>query len=173
MSKVSKNRFDPGNGQLSYASSERGISGRRFVLGAIASMLVGTAAVQALFRAWRRKFQARMELGNREVVASVEPLAAIIPNDRPDLDPKTWKTTVEQAQAMLRSVVASNMLDDTALLALGADLRSQVARARPETVRALLSKIWDDIIRKAGPNIAKRHAKPALLEPRKTGSPLP
>ena len=170
MSNGFKNRFDPPEARHSGPPPEPGISGRRFVLAAMAACILGAGVIGALFRSWRQAFQERMILGNREVVAAVEPLAAIVPSDEPAVDARAWKATVEQTQGMLRSVVATNLLDSPALLALGADIRARVATARPDNVRALLSNLWDDITRKAGPSILKRHGKPGLLQPPKNRS---
>jgi hypothetical protein len=94
------------------------------------------------------------------VATAIDPLAAVVP---PDVSAGDWRRTVADAHAMLVALTASNMLDLDQMRALRAELVARVARARPETARAELASLWDNLARRAGPNLVKYHPRPRLL----------
>jgi hypothetical protein len=112
------------------------------------------------FHDWRVRYRARAAFGAGQVATVIDPLVGVVP---PGVSSDSWHRTVAEAHAMLVALTASNMLDLADMRALRADLRARVARARPETARAELAVVWDELARRAGPNLAKRHPRPALL----------
>ena len=93
----------------------------------------------------------------------------------PDVDPAAWRDAVDKTHAMLMTVVASNLLDQSDMDKLRFELDQSVERARahPETATAELAAIWNEMSDRAeflfqdSRNPTKsRHPRPALLPER-------
>jgi hypothetical protein len=140
-----------------------GHSGRRLVIVWVLAVLVLVGGLAVAFRDWQVRYRARAAFGAGQVATAIDPLAAVVP---PDVPSDSWHRAVAESHAMLVALTASNMLDLADMRALRADLRARVARARPETARGELAAVWDELTRRAGPNLVKRHRRPALLSPK-------
>jgi hypothetical protein len=134
-------------------------SGRRFVALSVLSVLVLWGALYLAFRDWRARFRARAAFGATQVATAVDPFAEVIP---PSTDPSAWRHAVAETRAMLVTLTGSNLLSLREMKALRAELAARAARARPETARAELAAVWDDMEARARPTIA-RHTRPELL----------
>jgi hypothetical protein len=137
-----------------------GHSGRRAVIAAVLMIMVLAGGLALAFRDWRIRYRTRADFGARQVASAIDPLAELVP---PGISQRAWRRTVAEAHAMLVTLTASNMLDLSDMSALRADLIARVRRARPETARAELATLWDELARRAGPNLVKRHPRPASL----------
>lgn len=155
---VRRLRFDPTAGlELSQTHS-----GRRFVTIAVLTVLVVWGSLYLVFRHWRARVLARAAYGAREVAPTVDPLAQMVPDGVP---PGEWRDAVEQTHALLVALTAANLLDQSQMQALRAELAARVAAARPETAREVLRSIWDDMCARAGPVLARR-SRPKVLDAR-------
>lgn len=155
-------------------------SGRRTVAAIVTAVLLLWFGLDRAFRAWTARYQARAAFGAAKVAPTVDPLATINP---PAIPPDDWTQAVLDTHALLVALTGSGLLDERQMATLRQHLLDQVHQAatHPETARAILAKIWDDIERDAGPTIApdlippppnsrqaKRHprpARPSLLGP--------
>jgi hypothetical protein len=140
-----------------------GHSGRRAVIAVVLAIMVLAGGLALAFRDWRIRYRARAAFGARQVASAIDPLAELVP---PGFSRGAWRRTVAEAHAMLVTLTASNMLDLSDMYALRADLAARVRRARPETARADLAALWDELARRAGPNLVKRHPRPESLSER-------
>jgi hypothetical protein len=127
------------------------VSGRAMVIGLVAAVLLLWLGLELAFRAWKADYDALAAFGAAEVAPSVDPLAELA---IPDVPPQSWTHAVAETHAMLVALTASGALDRDRLIELRDDLRARVARARPQTAKATLASIWDDLQRDAGPLIA-------------------
>jgi hypothetical protein len=143
-----------------------GHSGQRFVITWVLAVLILAGGLALAFRDWRIRYQVRAAFGAGQVATVIDPLAEVVP---PEFPRDSWRHAVAQTHAMLVALTASNMLDLSDMRALRADLRARVARARPETARAELAAVWDELARRGGPNLVQRHPRPDVL----SGSPVP
>jgi hypothetical protein len=163
---VRRLRFDgyPPNPEREAKGQPRiaGHSGRRAVIAAVLAIMVLAGGLALAFRDWRMRYRARAAFG-REVASVIDPLAELVP---PGISRGAWRGTVAEAHAMLVTLTSSNMLDLSDMYALRADLAARVRRARPETARADLGDLWDELARRAGPNLVKRHPRPESLSHR-------
>jgi hypothetical protein len=145
-------------------------SGRVFVTTAVVVILAIAGVLGLAFRSWKSQYEARVAHGDARMVMAVEPLAERTP---PDVSTSDWRGAVADTQAMLKTVVRSNLLDVSQMNDLGARIATEVsaARARPEAARAALGAIWDDVENGSGfvrEVVARRkHVRPACLPPRK------
>ena len=139
-----------------------GHSGRRAVIAVVLAIMVLAGGLALAFRDWRIRYRARAAFGARQVATAIDPLAEVVP---PGISRRAWHQTVADAHAMLVTLTASNMLDLTDMYALRADLAARVRSARPESARADLAALWEELARRAGPNLVKRHPRPELLSP--------
>ena len=159
-------RFDeyPPHRDAPGSPRDAGHSGRRAVIGGLLVLLALTAALTLAFRHWRARYRERAAFGALQVATAIDPLARMVP---PDVPVDDWRRAVADAHAMLVTLTASNLLDLDQMRDLRADLAARVARARarPETARAELAGLWDDLAARAGPNLANRHPRPELLSP--------
>jgi hypothetical protein len=130
------------------------------VITSVLVVLVLAGGLALAFRDWRVRYRARAAFGAGQVATVIDALAGVVP---PDVPGESWHRTVAETHAMLVALTASNMLDLADMRALRAELRARVARARPETARAELAAIWDGLARRAGPNLVRRHPRPAVL----------
>jgi hypothetical protein len=137
-----------------------GHSGRCLVITWVLGSLIVAGGLALAFRGWRDRYEARAAFGERQVATVIDTLAEIVP---PDVSRNDWRRTVAEAHAMLVALTASNMLDISDMRALRAALGARVARVRPQTARAELAAVWDELARRAGPNLVQRHPRPALL----------
>jgi hypothetical protein len=140
-----------------------GHSGRRAVIATVLVIVVLAGGLALAFRDWRIRYRERAAFGARQVASAIDPLAELVP---PGIPHSAWRRTVAEAHAMLVTLTASNMLDLSDMKALSADLTARVRRARPETARADLATLWDELARRAGPNLVKRHPRPESLSQR-------
>lgn len=157
-----------------------GVSGTATVVVLLVGLLLLWFALDRGFRAWRADHEARALLGETTLAPLVDVLADPVP---PGLEPPLWRQAVADTHAMLLALAGSGALGEGQIVALRREVADRVARARarPETARAELSALWDDLQRRAGPIIApdvtpppagSRHAhrhprpaRPALLGP--------
>jgi hypothetical protein len=157
-------RFDgypPNRKQEATARSQvAGHSGRRAVITGVLAIVVVAGGLALAFRDWRVHYRARAAFGARQVAPVIDPLAELVP---PDISREAWRRTVAEAHAMLVALTASNMLDLADMQALRVELAERVRRARPETARADLAALWDELAHRAGPNLVKHHPRPELL----------
>jgi hypothetical protein len=169
------------------AKEERTTSGRVLVTSAVLVVLVLWGSLYLAFRQWRSRYQERAAFGARYVAAAIDPLAEVVPAGEipagirvaactgastlitamlpSDVSPDTWRQAVDETHTMLVTVTAANILDLSQMRALRCQIASRVAGARPETSRATLAALWDDLEDQAGPIVLSRHARPALLPP--------
>ena len=171
-------RFDDRGGDPVEAPSW---SGRLTVGGLVVGVLVLWLGLDLAFRGWRERYRALAEFGAREVAPAVDPLAQMSP---PDVPPDEWRRAVADTHAMLLALTGAGVLDRGLMERLRDDLRERVAGARPETAKADLARLWDDLERQAGPVIApdlippppnSRHAarNPRPPRPKLLGTPRP
>jgi hypothetical protein len=137
-----------------------GHSGRRLVIAWVLGVVVLAGGLALAFRDWRVRYQARADFGAHRVATVIDALADVVP---PDAARDDWQRTVAEAHAMLVALTASNMLDVSDMRVLRAELLARVAQTRPQTARAELTAVWDELARRAGPNLVKHHPRPALL----------
>lgn len=130
---------------------EASASGRRFVIAGVIATLLIWGAVYAAFLYWRATYRALAEFGANQVAPLVDPLAEQVP---PGVDPTAWKSAVADTRALLVALTGAGLLDRPQMEALRADVAARVARATPETARAELTRLWDDIEARAGPAVA-------------------
>jgi hypothetical protein len=98
-------------------------------------------------------------------------MAEIVP---PSVDPGAWRDAVSRTQALLQTVIASNLLGLDQMRELRAELDKAVAqaRAKPETALNELAGVWNAIDENAAflfqdsrsPS-GSRHVRPAILPP--------
>ncbi|RUL89361.1 hypothetical protein [Tautonia sociabilis] len=126
--------------------SPRGVSGSRFVLGAVLVLLGCWGAISLAFDAWRAGVRERIAYGMDQVVPVLRPMADVSP---PGLDPPGWREAVDASEEMLREVVGTGRLDRSRLDALRLDLSRRVDRAArsPESAPTILASIWDEMAR--------------------------
>jgi hypothetical protein len=141
---------------------ERGLSGRVFVAVAVVVVLVVWGSLFLAFRQWKARYRERAELGAAVVARAIDPLAAIVPTGE---NPQEWRAAVAETHAMLDTVTASNLLDRPGLAILGQQIAARVAAARPETARATLRQVWDEMEHQAGPVVTAHHTRPKSLRP--------
>lgn len=169
-------RDDLGGANSPAASS--GVSGRWTVVALVLGLAVLWLGLDRGFRAWKARHEARAALGAERVPPVVDRLADVVP---PDVEPGAWRGAVADTHAMLLALAGSGVLDEARIEVLRRKVAERVGRARPETARAELAGLWDDVQRWAGPVIApdlnpppagSRHAarhprpaRPALLGP--------
>lgn len=139
-----------------------GYPGRRAVIAGGLAVLVLSGGLALAFRDWRIHYRERAAFGARQVATAIDPLAGSVP---PDVPADRWRGAVADTHAMLATLTASNMLDLDQMHALRDEIVARVARTRPETARAELAALWDDLAGRAGPNLVKRHPRPGLLPP--------
>jgi len=133
------------------------VSGRRVVLAMTAAVLLLWLGLDQAFRGWRARYQARAAFGAARVAPAIDPLARSNP---PDVPPLEWRRAVADTHAMLLALTGSGLLDEPRMDELRRDIAARVDRARPETARATLAALWDDLERKAGPAIAPDRVPP-------------
>jgi hypothetical protein len=159
-------RFDeyPSARGASGRPGEAGVSGRRAVVGGVLTLAILAGGLALAFRDWRARYRERAAFGAGQVATAIDPLAGVVP---PGVPGDAWRRAVADAHAMLVTLTASNLLDLDQMRDLRADLAARVARARarPETARAELAGLWDDLAARAGPNLVNRHPRPGLLSP--------
>ena len=139
----------------------RPFSGRAFVVAAVATILALWGGLYLAFANWRAGIEERIAFGRAEVVPAIGPLADAVP---PGVDPAEWAAAIEATRALLVEVVGTGRLDRPAMIALRDNLADRAGRARPETARAVLAGIWDDMTARLG-RIRGDLGRPALLPP--------
>lgn len=139
-------------------------SGRAFVTAWVVTVLVLWGSLNLAFRHWRSGYRERAAFGARVAAAAIDPMAGVVPAGE---SPDAWRRAVAETHAMLVTLTASNVLDVPRMRALGDRVSVRVARSRPETARAELASLWDEVESQAGPIILSRHPRPALLAPRR------
>ncbi len=136
---------------------EASASGRRFVVAGIVATLLIWGAVYLAFLYWRATYRALAEFGANQVAPLVDPMAERVP---PGVEPGAWKSAVADTHALLVALTGAGLLDRPTMEALRADVAARVARATPESARAELTRLWDDIEARAGPAVAPDDAPP-------------
>ena len=127
------------------------ISGRWTVAALVLSILALWLGLDLAFRSWKARYDALAQFGASEVAPAIDPLAQTIPLDVPPTD---WQAAVADTHAMLLALTGAGVLDHPQMEQLRVDIARRVAQARPETARKILSDLWDDLERNAGPVIA-------------------
>jgi hypothetical protein len=117
-------------------------SGRVFVIAAVLTIVLIWGLLYLVFRDWRARYRERADFGRREVATAVDPLAELVP---PGVASAEWRRAVEATHAMLAEVTTSGRLDLPQMQALRDDLARRVAGARPETARAVLAGLWEEM----------------------------
>jgi hypothetical protein len=158
------------------AEKSLGHSGRRFVVVAVAVVLLTWGGLYLAFQSWRARYRERVAYGATHVVAVIDPLKAVTP---PDVEPAAWLDAVDETRAMLTTVVGSNLLDRDEMNRLGAELDHSVARAsaHPQSAKTELAGIWNNLADRAeflfqdsrSPTL-DRHPRPKIL-PARPGKP--
>ena len=148
----------------------QGHSGRRFLVVSGLCLLLVWGGLFVAFREWRSRYRERAAFGVERVLPAIDGLAAITPPEGV-ISPAAWRDAVDQTRAMLRTVVASNLLDRGQMETLRAELEARVERAglRPETAAVELAEIWDEMADRAEFLLTEkdRHPRPDHLPPRK------
>src|SRR6478672_3090920 len=142
-------------------------SGRRLVTVAVLVGLSLWGGLYLAFREWRAHYRERAAFGASRVATAIDPLAGVVPGDA---DRAAWRRAVADTHAMLVALTASNLLDLDQMQALRAELAACVARARPETARSELARLWDSLAARAGP-VVTRLARPRILPPPRPAAP--
>jgi hypothetical protein len=169
-------------------NEERTTSGRVLVTAAVLVVLVLWGSLYVAFRQWRWRYGQRAAFGARYVATAIDALAEVVPaGELPqgvlaagcagasaliaaaapcDVSPAAWRQAIDETHTMLITVTAANVLDLSQMQVLQSQIASRVAGARPETARAALAALWDDLENHAGPIVLGRHPRPTLLPPR-------
>jgi hypothetical protein len=152
----------------------KGHSGRRFLIVAGVVLVVIWGSLFLVFRQWRIHYRERAKFGKSQVVPAVDGMADVVPPGG-DISPAAWRDAVEQTHAMLGTVVSANLLGLDQMKALRTELDERVKRAKanPETARAELAAIWDDIADRGEFLLTEkdRHPRPKVLPPRQRHGP--
>lgn len=145
-------------------------SGRRVVTLWVVVLLLLWGTLYVVFRDWRARYRVRAEYGATQVAPMIDPLAELVP---PGVEAADWRAAVAETHAMLVTLTAANLLDLRQMQALRADVAARVKRARahPDSARAELSGLWNDLAAKAGPILTPRHPRPRLLPPAPEAKP--
>ncbi len=162
-------------------------SGRVLVTTVIVVVLLLWGGLNLVFRQWRAGYRERAVYGAKVVAEAIEPLAKILPScevspmvriancsgmsavvgvlSTTDVNPDAWRRAVEQSREMLVALTAANVLDRAQMTELGASVTARVDRAKehPETARAELAALWDEISDRAGVIVDVRHPRPKVL----------
>ncbi|WP_435018074.1 hypothetical protein TA3x_000019 [Tundrisphaera sp. TA3] len=134
-----------------------GVSGRWTVAVLVAGVLALWFGLDRGFRAWKARHEARAAFGMARVAPAIDPLAAVVP---PDVAAEEWRRAVAATHAMLVALTGAGVLDEPDLERLRRQVAGLASRARPETARAELAGLWDDLEHRVGPIIAPDHAPP-------------
>jgi hypothetical protein len=150
----------------------QGHSGRRFVVIAVVVVLLIWGGLYVAFQRWRASYRERVAYGESHVVTAVDPLKQVTP---PDVEPAAWRDAVDKTRAMLKTLVASNLLDLKDMDKLRVELDQFVARveAHPEAAKTELAAIWNEMADRAeflfqdsrSPT-HDRHVRPKILPDR-------
>ena len=132
-------------------------SGRHAVVALVAAVLTLWLGLDLAFRGWKARYQALAEFGASRVAPAVDPLASTNP---PGIPPSEWRSAVADTHAMLVALTGSGVLGEPQMDDLRRAIAARVALARPETALKILSDLWDDLERKAGPVIAPDRVAP-------------
>jgi hypothetical protein len=113
--------------------------------------------------------------GATRIAPAVNPLRVIVPVG---VDPVAWRDAIDQTRSLLIAVTDSGLLSVHNMQKLRIYLDKQVGRANdhPETVRAVLAEIWNEVA-DLGESMLKggrsdggdRYPRPQILPPRKQG----
>ena len=86
-------RNSPGHKRGAMSLLGEGHSGRLFVLAAGVTILLVWGTLYLVFREWRAGYRQRALYGKTQVVATIEPLRALLP---PEVDPEAWRVAVDR-----------------------------------------------------------------------------
>src|SRR5258708_7223217 len=136
-----------------------GHSGRRFVTGAVLTLLAISGTLFLFFARWRAAYHERVAYASIALAPTVDPLAKIVP---PNVVRATWVDVVSETHAMLDDLAGSGVLNLEQVGELRADLMARVRGARPETAVRVLLGIWTDIDTRSGLRLRQHY--PTLLE---------
>lgn len=126
----------------------QGVSGRVVVICACVVVLCIWGGLTLGMRAWKADYESKAEFGRTQIAPLVDPLAEMVPVG---VEPAAWAAAVQDTHKMLHALTAASLLDMKMLEDLKSKLETQVNSAKPETVQAMLTELWDDQIKKAGP----------------------
>jgi hypothetical protein len=124
------------------------------------------------FSDWRERYRARTSFGVSQVAPTIDPLADVVTDG---VSQTAWQEAVRQTHDMLAAVLSANLLDLGQMELLREELRQTVERSRlhPETARAELAGIWnnmadraDFLLQEGTSGRRKGHPRPAILPPR-------
>lgn len=134
---------------------------------AVFSILILWGSLYVAFREWRTRFRERAAYGKQHVATAVDPLGQIVPGD---VKPTEWQAAVRETHDMIVTLTGSNILTLNDMKDLESELTVRTARARPETARAELTAIWNDLRQRAGPIVnVNRHPLPKVLSNASSG----
>jgi len=161
-----------GSATVKSAMTERGCSGRRFVLVTGFTVLLSWGMLYLVFHDWRERYRQRALYGATQVIPAIDPLQAIVPVG---VDPAAWRDAVSQTRAMLLTVTSSNLLNVKEMTNLRIELDQLVARANghPEAAMGELAEIWNQMTDRAEflfkdsrSKDGDRHPRPKILPPK-------
>jgi hypothetical protein len=136
---------------VSQPIQEKGISGRKFVIGGIIVILLVWGVIFLAFQAWRANYEALAEYGATQIAPLVDSLTTKNP---PGVEPKEWKQAIDDTHGMLLALTGSGLLERKTMEDLRNALSAIVEKATPDTVRKDLTDFWNSLERKAGPVIS-------------------
>jgi len=151
------------NVQIDVRTLGRSIPGRWFVVGAALTIVLIWAVVFGVFREWRARHRELAAFGASEVATLVDPLAETVP---PEVNAKAWRRAIEATHGMLVVATASGTIDHEEMRTLRHDLQARFAADTPETVKADLTKLWDDMRTRVGPILSGQPSRPPFCPPR-------
>jgi hypothetical protein len=135
-------------------------SGRRFVVAALAVLLLVWGGLYLTFRAWRASYHNQTAFARNLAPPVVDGFLDARPSD---VSEKEWRVIVESTHAMLDILMGANLLDRAGVLSLRDELGERVAATTPATSLEDVIRIWSDMELRAGPSLS--HAvRPATID---------
>jgi hypothetical protein len=135
-------------------------SGRRFVVTAVAVLLLVWGCLYLTFRVWRAGYRQQTAFARNLVPPAVDGFLAARP---PDFSEREWREIVTRTHAMLDMLIGANLLDRAGVLSLRDDLSNRAAVSKPATALNDVIRIWSDMEFKASPSLA-RATRPSTID---------
>lgn len=149
--------------------NRRGLSGRLFVFGSLATIAGVWLLLFGVLRPSLVESKRRSEFARREVAPPVLDLLKVRP---PGVEDRAWDEAVRDAYTLVATTAEAGSLTIEEETTLRDRIRGEVARARerPETAVAELAGLWDHVAdiarahpRPGVPDVDRRHPRPAIL----------
>lgn len=146
-----------------------GVNGRRFVIIALAAILLAWGTVFAILAPGLWSHRKRIEFGRKEVAPAVLGFQKVEP---PGVDLRDWDRAVGDTRSLVMDATRSGGLTIEEATALRDDISATADRAaaRPETAVRELADLWDRVaeiarrVRPAGSqHLDRSHPRPPLL----------